>query len=216
MFAECSKTFVGLRDTIESEGFPSRYPIDSDCLWRIKLPDGYRIVINFHSFSLRSYDPAKECTDYLDILENGKGKDTTFKGRYCGSHNPGEIRLDSNEATIHLHTAKGPYQRFAAGFSASYRAEGKSLLILTFFYHFVSAKTFRCTDLGILLLVSPLQVGSRFLVANDLLVGSLFLAFSLSLMASLFLVVSLTGAHSLSGDQFATAGKLLFLVCIHS
>ena len=125
LLADCSKTFVGLRDTIESEGFPSSYPIDTDCLWRIKLPEGYHIVIRFHSFGLRLSDPTRECADYLDIMENGK--ETTFKGRYCGSQSPGEVRLQSNEATLHLHTTNALLESTAPGFSASYFAEGEFL-----------------------------------------------------------------------------------------
>ena len=122
-FPECSKTYVGLSDTIESIGFPASYPIDADCLWKIKLMEGYRIVIRFHSFDLRSHNSVHECADYLDLLENGK--ETVFKGRYCGSHSPEEVRFNSNEATIHLHTTKEKYQDNAAGFSASYHAEGR-------------------------------------------------------------------------------------------
>ena len=113
---------MGLSDSIESIGFPTNYPLDTDCLWRIKIPDGYKIVINFHSFSLRSFKSDHECADYIDLLENGK--ETIFRGRYCGYHSPGEVRFASNDVTIHFHTTGKGNPSNAAGFSASYFAEG--------------------------------------------------------------------------------------------
>jgi len=118
---ECSKTLVGLSDTIESNGFPTKYPLGTDCLWRIKIPKGYKVVIKFDGFKLRSFDSTHECADYLDLLENGKG--TTFRGRYCGSHSPGEVRFASNDVTVHFHTTSREYESEAVGFSATYSAE---------------------------------------------------------------------------------------------
>ena len=122
LFLECSKTLVGLSDTIESNGFPTKYPLGTDCLWRIKIPKGYKVVIKFDGFKLRSFDSTHECADYLDLLENGK--ETTFRGRYCGSHSPGEVRFASNDVTVHFHTTSREYESEAVGFSASYSAEG--------------------------------------------------------------------------------------------
>ena len=79
-------------------------------------------MINFHSFSLRSFDSAHECADYVDLRENGK--ETVFRGRYCGFHSPGEVRFESNDVTIHFHTTRRKNPTEAAGFSASYFAEG--------------------------------------------------------------------------------------------
>ena len=114
---------VGLRDTIESPGFPLTSHLGVDCLWKIKIPKGYNIVLKFDIFSLRSTEGENECADYVDVLEDEDG--TKIKGRYYGTNSPGEIKFNSNEATIRLHTSKEDFQSLAVGFSASYRAEGK-------------------------------------------------------------------------------------------
>ncbi|XP_065064826.1 tolloid-like protein 2 [Rhopilema esculentum] len=118
----CSKTFVGLSDNIESPGFPLVYPTDTDCLWKIKLRNGYKIVLKFHGFGLRSSATEHECPDYLDLIEGGS--EAVFRGRYCGSHSPNEVRFNTNEAIIRLHTSNDSQSDdAAAGFSASYYAE---------------------------------------------------------------------------------------------
>ena len=118
---------VGLRDTIESPGFPIASHLGVDCLWKIKIPKGFNIVLKFDVFSLRSIEGGNECADYVDVLEDKEG--TKIKGRYCGTNSPGEIKFNSNEATIRLHTSKEDFQSLAVGFSASYRAEGKAAFL---------------------------------------------------------------------------------------
>ena len=131
----CSKTFVGLSDSIESPGFPLVYPTDTDCLWKIKLRRGYKIVLKFRGFGLRSSATEHECPDYLDLIEGGS--EAVFRGRYCGSHSPNEVRFDTNEATIRLHTSNNSQSDdAAAGFSASYYAEGNNHYYYYYYYHY--------------------------------------------------------------------------------
>ena len=47
-----------------------------------------------------------------------------FIGRYCDRLNPGTLTLDSNKASIRLHSSEKPYLSSPSGFQATYTAEG--------------------------------------------------------------------------------------------
>ena len=122
-FVECSNTLRALKGDIKTPQFPDIYPHDQDCLWKIELRKGYQIVIKFGFFKLHSISAGGECIDYVDVHQNGN--DNKFIGRFCGSSNPGTIRVHSNQASLRLHTSKYGSVKTPAGFHATYHAEGE-------------------------------------------------------------------------------------------
>eukprot|EP00794_Sanderia_malayensis_P019060 gene19060-20974_t len=119
---ECSQTLIGLNGVIQSPKLPFSYKPNTDCLWKIELSRGYHIVIRFEYFQLRHSEDNQRCMDYVDVLS---GRENMLIGRYCGSNNPGTIKIDSNKAVIKFHASDRNAYATRAGFRASYTAQGK-------------------------------------------------------------------------------------------
>ncbi|XP_066158935.1 cubilin [Euwallacea fornicatus] len=114
-FILCDNTLTGYGGIIESPNFPSEYPKDQNCNWKIVVPKGNKINISFSDFSIEETAATehKQCNyDYIEILygeeNNYEFNDdtddtvwTTYK-RFCGQENPGIIALNSNRAMIHF------------------------------------------------------------------------------------------------------------------
>ncbi|CAK1578706.1 unnamed protein product [Parnassius mnemosyne] len=107
----CQCNISGSYGVIESPGFPSNYPLYSNCLWKINVPRGNKINITFTHFnvlkSFRSYRPwlrpnsiASPITcdsDYVQIMETS---DTTFTKKLCGTSLPKPLTVQSNSVQI--------------------------------------------------------------------------------------------------------------------
>ena len=49
---QCGGDLTGDSGVIESPGFPSRYPHDANCEWKISVDDGSRITLTFVDFEV--------------------------------------------------------------------------------------------------------------------------------------------------------------------
>ncbi|XP_044176241.1 cubilin-like isoform X2 [Acropora millepora] len=71
--------------TIRSPSYPSDYPNNMMCTWRITAPSGSRLQLTFNYFRLESSPcPTR---DYLEVRD-GSSSTSTKKGTYCGSNVP--------------------------------------------------------------------------------------------------------------------------------
>ena len=113
-----------LRDSFATPNFPKRYSPDTDCVWQISVPTGYRIKIKFNTFRIRDVDNKKGCLDYVD-LRDGNSPYSTFFGRFCGGNNPGTVISSSKSLRIIFHSSTSHAEKSAVGFNASYEAVGK-------------------------------------------------------------------------------------------
>ena len=71
--------------TLRSPSYPSNYPNNMMCTWKITAPSGSTLRLTFNYFRLGS----GTCStgDYLEVRD-GSSSTSTRKGTYCGSYAP--------------------------------------------------------------------------------------------------------------------------------
>uniref|UniRef100_A0A8C5PPF0 Complement C1s n=1 Tax=Leptobrachium leishanense TaxID=445787 RepID=A0A8C5PPF0_9ANUR len=96
--------YTDLRGQIHSPGFPSFYPENSLCDYKVRLIPGYQVVITFQA---KDYDIETgrdgKCT--YDILTIQAGEHT--HGPFCGRSPPARIETGSNQVDILFQTDSG-------------------------------------------------------------------------------------------------------------
>ncbi|XP_078536417.1 neuropilin-2 isoform X1 [Lissotriton helveticus] len=117
---DCSRNFRGSNGTIESPGFPDKYPHNLECTFTILAKPKQEIVLQFLTFDLE-HDPLQggegDCKyDWLDIWD-GIPTVGPLIGRYCGTKTPSEIRSSTGILSLSFHTDMAVAKD---GFSARY------------------------------------------------------------------------------------------------
>ncbi|XP_032635115.1 neuropilin-2 isoform X3 [Chelonoidis abingdonii] len=117
---DCSRNFTGSNGTIESPGFPDKYPHNLDCTFTIMAKPKMEIILQFMTFDLE-HDPLQvgegDCKyDWLDIWD-GISQVGPLIGRYCGTRTPSEIRSATGILSLTFHTDLAVAKD---GFSARY------------------------------------------------------------------------------------------------
>uniref|UniRef100_H9G8Y1 Neuropilin n=1 Tax=Anolis carolinensis TaxID=28377 RepID=H9G8Y1_ANOCA len=117
---DCSRNFTGSNGTIESPGFPDKYPHNLDCAFTIMAKPKMEIILQFLTFDLE-HDPLQvgegDCKyDWLDIWD-GIPQVGPLIGRYCGTKTPSEIRSTTGILSLTFHTDLAVAKD---GFSARY------------------------------------------------------------------------------------------------
>ncbi|XP_077576681.1 neuropilin-2a isoform X1 [Stigmatopora nigra] len=116
----CFRNFTGSSGTIESPGFPDKYPHNLECSYMIMAPAGVDVTLTFLTFDLEN-DPLLvgegDCKyDWLDVWD-GLPQVSPLIGRYCGTKIPPEIRSSSGLLSLSFHTDMAVAKD---GFSARY------------------------------------------------------------------------------------------------
>ncbi|XP_068111328.1 complement C1s subcomponent [Hyperolius riggenbachi] len=93
--------YTELRGQISSPGYPSAYPENSLCDYKVILEVGYQIILTFQpeDFDIEESDDGRCAYDRLTV----KTKDKQF-GPYCGKKPPSRIETGSNEVDIEFET----------------------------------------------------------------------------------------------------------------
>uniref|UniRef100_A0A8C6ZDL0 Neuropilin n=1 Tax=Nothoprocta perdicaria TaxID=30464 RepID=A0A8C6ZDL0_NOTPE len=117
---DCSRNFTGSNGTIESPGFPDKYPHNLDCVFTIVAKPRTEILLHFLLFDLE-HDPLQagegDCKyDWLDIWD-GIPQVGPLIGRYCGTRMPSDIRSTTGVLSLTFHTDLAVAKD---GFSAHY------------------------------------------------------------------------------------------------
>uniref|UniRef100_A0A8D0HQS9 Neuropilin n=1 Tax=Sphenodon punctatus TaxID=8508 RepID=A0A8D0HQS9_SPHPU len=104
---DCSRNFTSSNGTIESPGFPDKYPHNLDCTFTIMAKPKTEIILQFLTFDLE-HDPLQvgegDCKyDWLDIWD-GIPQVGPLIGRYCGTKTPSEIRSTTGILSLTFHT----------------------------------------------------------------------------------------------------------------
>ena len=71
--------------TFSSPSYPSHYPNNMLCTWKIMAPSGKRVKLYFNYFRLES--GVCSSNDYLEVRD-GSSSTSLKKGTYCGSYAP--------------------------------------------------------------------------------------------------------------------------------
>ncbi|XP_075071894.1 complement C1s subcomponent isoform X2 [Mixophyes fleayi] len=96
--------YTDLRGQISSPGYPSPYPENSRCEYKVLLEPGYQVILTFQAddFDIEMADDGSCSYDILTI----KAKGHSF-GPFCGNSPPSRLETGSNEVDILFQTDSG-------------------------------------------------------------------------------------------------------------
>ena len=126
----CSENLFNMTGYLISPSFPGYYLDHMFCTWRITVPSGYVIHLEFHEFRLKDYSKCEDC--FLKILD-GKDETAPTIGRFCGYVYPPVLVSSSNHFTIVLYCSGNLHK---ARFKAFYHSLGGMCCIITFRFSF--------------------------------------------------------------------------------
>ncbi|XP_051874948.1 procollagen C-endopeptidase enhancer 2b [Pristis pectinata] len=112
---KCGGIQSGVSGFIGSEGFPGLYPPNSKCTWKITVPKGRVVALNFRFLDLERDTLCRY--DYVDVYDghvNGQRL-----GRFCGTSKPGAIISTGNKMLVQMVTDANTA---GSGFVAMYSA----------------------------------------------------------------------------------------------
>ncbi|XP_070540443.1 cubilin-like [Ptychodera flava] len=133
---DCYHYLDGLEGKFETRGYPSPYPGDVYCEWRIEVPLGHRVRLKFNFIDV--YSPRDCHLDYYDdgsdmiIIRDGFSDDSPIIARYCGSYAP-DIISKGSQLTISFKTTNANDDVMSKGFQAFYFALDASFCDFTIF-----------------------------------------------------------------------------------
>ncbi|XP_054992155.1 CUB and sushi domain-containing protein 1 isoform X1 [Sorex araneus] len=110
--AACGGTLTSLGGVILSPGFPGAYPNNLDCVWRISLPVGYGVHIQFLNFSTEANH------DYLEI-QNGPFHTSPMIGQFSGPDLPAALLSTTHETLVRF---SSDHSQNRQGFKLAYQA----------------------------------------------------------------------------------------------
>ncbi|KAG9484730.1 complement C1s subcomponent [Eleutherodactylus coqui] len=96
--------YTDLRGQISSPGYPSPYPENSRCEYKVLLESGYQVILAFRAQDFDIEAPEDGSCLYDSLIIKAKGR--TF-GPYCGQTPPPRIETGSNEVDIQFITDSG-------------------------------------------------------------------------------------------------------------
>uniref|UniRef100_F7FFH2 Procollagen C-endopeptidase enhancer 2 n=1 Tax=Callithrix jacchus TaxID=9483 RepID=F7FFH2_CALJA len=112
----CGGILIGESGFIGSEGFPGVYPPNSKCTWKITVPEGKVVVLNFRFIDLESDNLCRY--DFVDVY-NGHANGQRI-GRFCGTFRPGALVSNGNKMMVQMISdANTAGNGFMAMFSAA-------------------------------------------------------------------------------------------------
>ncbi|XP_065583611.1 tolloid-like protein 1, partial [Artemia franciscana] len=112
----CGGEFTAESGIIKSPFYPSHYPGNKECIFKIGLPPGRAVSLEFQEFAL---ERSISCMfDYLEIRD-GDDSNSTLIGRYCGGPDriPPPIVSTQNFLWLKFRTDSSSHDR---GFYANY------------------------------------------------------------------------------------------------
>ncbi|XP_043915904.1 CUB and sushi domain-containing protein 1-like [Protopterus annectens] len=110
--AHCGGISEDKEGVILSPGFPGNYPSNMDCTWKISLPVGLGIHIQFQNFSTEPNH------DFLEI-RNGPFDTSRVIGRFSGAEIPPSFLSTSHDTTLYFHS---DHSQNKPGFKLEYQA----------------------------------------------------------------------------------------------
>lgn len=126
----------GSSGVVLSPLYPSQYPDSISCTWKITVPNGKRIRIEFDDFWI---DDQRGCHgDYLEVRDGLDTSSPMLGGKYCGNKNPGEIYSTGSSIRLQfVSDASGTSHGFKARYAAVSKRKFKKLLIISNNYLYI-------------------------------------------------------------------------------
>ncbi|KAI4811495.1 hypothetical protein KUCAC02_014399, partial [Chaenocephalus aceratus] len=110
--AQCGGSMTDFSGVILSPGFPGNYQSSLDCSWRVQLPIGFGIHLQFMNFS------TEPVHDYLEV-RSGSLETGTVIDRSSGPVLPNSLFSTTHETTLFFHS---DYSQNKHGFHIVYQA----------------------------------------------------------------------------------------------
>jgi len=107
---------------IQSFNYPNDYPNNEDCIWKITVPSGSNVMLEFETpFDIERCRSRSDCSyDYLEIRDGGAATSPFLGEKLCGTTVPNTIKSTGNTMFVKFHS-DGSQPRI--GFSASFKKE---------------------------------------------------------------------------------------------
>ncbi|XP_028830120.1 bone morphogenetic protein 1b isoform X2 [Denticeps clupeoides] len=112
----CGETLQDTSGNFSSPGFPNGYAAYMECIWRISVTPGEKIILNFTSMDL--YRSHLCWYDHVEIRD-GYLRKSSLKGRFCGDKLPDPIVSSDSRLWIEFRSSSNWVGK---GFSAVYEA----------------------------------------------------------------------------------------------
>ncbi|CAN0306246.1 unnamed protein product [Lampetra planeri] len=113
----CGGELSGESGYLGSEGYPGLYPPNRDCLWRITVPPGHRVLLSLQHLDL---EKAPLCRYDALTLHDGATPAAPRLARYCGTAPPGSVHSTGPALLLRMSTDG---ENAGTGFLASFTAE---------------------------------------------------------------------------------------------
>ncbi|KAM9805514.1 CUB and sushi domain-containing protein 3-like [Syngnathus typhle] len=110
--AQCGGSMSDFSGVILSPGFPGNYQSSLDCSWRVRLPIGFGIHLQFLNFS------TEPVHDYVEV-RSGSLESGSVIDRFSGSLVPNSLFSTTHETTLFFHS---DYSQNKPGFHIVYQA----------------------------------------------------------------------------------------------
>ena len=104
--------------TFSSEGFPSNYPPNTQCLWQITAPHDHVVKVAFKSFKIQK---CSSCT--CDVVERSSYVDFKPSMRDCGTSEPDPMYSDDRTFYVKFSSNAENQDK---GFTATYSVAPKN------------------------------------------------------------------------------------------
>ncbi|CAL8321576.1 unnamed protein product [Lota lota] len=112
----CGDSLQDSSGNLSSPGFPSGYAAYANCVWRISVTPGEKIVLNFTAMDLFRSPLCRY--DHVEVRD-GFWKKAPLKGRFCGDTLPETIVSTDSRLWIEFRSSR---DWLGKGFSAVYKA----------------------------------------------------------------------------------------------
>ncbi|KAL5009945.1 hypothetical protein ScPMuIL_012250 [Solemya velum] len=114
----CGGHHLSFEGIIESPGYPMNYPANVDCEWRVFVPEGRTMYLEFQAFNING-DQKKDCpTDFVELTEFNYYHVLESSKKLCGSVAPNRTETSSSKVKINFHSNG---EDTATGFKLHYR-----------------------------------------------------------------------------------------------
>ncbi|XP_058866284.1 hatching enzyme 1.2-like [Acipenser ruthenus] len=112
---QCGGILTAVSGTLTSSNYPLEYPVNTDCIWIINAPKGYKVSLTISSFDV---EYSEDCSyDYLN-LRDGPKTTSPVQQTHCGSEPIPSFTSSGNAAVVQFHSDGSDV---GTGFSAKYK-----------------------------------------------------------------------------------------------